>query len=231
MSDDALFGDMAELYLALLPEPLTAEDAAEATGLTAERVAAIATDPVNRAFLRTTTDDDELRFRVRFGWLVVRIAGEARLPRRDHQPLMTRLSEALPDHVDRYWRVDGRVTRDLGERSLYRWLANEIYFLSGFALWFSEYAEGEQVNVSMFASAALGQEVAATGTLDFDRERLKLVEPLAPRLLRRLRDASPAGKLAYRSLELAVVSGLAQGDGDDAETMRRKTRKRWWRRR
>ena len=231
MRDDALFGEMAELYLALLPQPLTVEDAAEATGLPAERVAALATDPVNRAFLRTTTADDELRFRVRFGWLVTRIAAEARLPRRDHQPLMARLSEALPGHVDRFWRVDGRVHRDLGERLLYRWLANEIYFLSGFALWFADYDKDEQVDVSMLASAALGHEVAATGTLDFDRERMALVEPLSPRLLRRLRDASPAGKLAYRSLELAVVSGLAQGDGEQVENMRRKTQRRWWRRR
>ncbi len=42
---------------------------------------------------------------------------------------------------------------------------------------------------------------------------------------------SPAGKIAYRSMDVAIIKGLSEGDDEYAERMRERTlpnQRPWW---
>ncbi|MDP6364092.1 MAG: hypothetical protein QF519_04310 [Candidatus Poseidoniia archaeon] len=220
-------GEVAQLWLALLPQPLELNAAATATGLEPALVAKLATHPEAADFIAQATAGEELELRARLGWLLERLHGKMRLRKHEWNLLEQRLRHQLGPHVARHWTKEGTVVRDLEQRPAGEWVLNELSFTGGFALWFREHEEEGGADLSALASQAAGAPVEARGELVFDRSRLELLEGLPQRLLRALSNMSPAGKLAYRSLELAVMKGLAQGDRTREQRMRGAVRP-WW---
>ena len=150
-----------------------------------------------------------------------------RLRKHEWNLLEQRLRHQLGPHVEHHWSEEGTVTRDLDLRPAGEWVLNELSFTGGFALWFREHEQEGGADLSTLASQAAGAPVEARGELEFDRSRLELLEGLPQRVLRAMSNMSPAGKLAYRSLELAVMKGLAQGSPAVEQRMR-ETARPWW---
>lgn len=131
----------------------------------------------------------------------------------------------------KYWSEDGIVKRDLEARTVGEWISNEISFLAGFAIWFREKESEGEVDLSDLISKAFGEEVSASGDIDFDKERFAILNHLTSNTLILLRDMSPAGKIAYRSMDIAVIKGLSDGNNEYAAKMRERTlnnQKPWW---
>jgi len=85
--------------------------------------------------------------------------------------------------------------------------------------------------LSSLVSEAVGQKMSADAQIDFDRKRIELLAELPSNALSVLRDMNPAGKLAYRSMDMAIIKGLSEGDDDYAMDMRQRTQKNqkpWW---
>ena len=61
--------------------------------------------------------------------------------------------------------------------------------------------------MSSLVSEATGQEVSADAQIDFDRKRIELLSELPSNALSVLRDMNPAGKIAYRSMDMAIIRG------------------------
>ena len=220
-------GEVAQLWLVLLPQPLKLNAAAAATGLEPALVAKLATHPEATDFIAQMASGEELELRARLGWLLERLHGKMRLRKHEWNLLEQRLRHQLGPHVARHWTEGETVVRDLDQRPAGEWVLNELSFTGGFALWFREHEQEGGTDLSALASQAEGAPVEARGELEFDRSRLELLEGLPQRILRALNNMSPAGKLAYRSLELAVMKGLAQGDQAREQRMRGAARP-WW---
>ena len=80
-------------------------------------------------------------------------------------------------------------------------------------------------------SDAVGENVSASGEIDFDKKRFEILNGLTSNTLNILKDMSPAGKIAYRSMDVAIIKGLSEGDDEYAERMRERTlpnQKPWW---
>jgi len=85
------------------------------------------------------------------------------------------------------------------------------------------------VDLSELISDATGEEVKASGKIEFDRERLELLHSVPMKTIKSLMHMSPAGKIAYRSMDMAVIQGLSEGDKNYASSMRERTQgKSWW---
>ena len=219
--------EVAQLWLALLSQPLELNTVAAATGLEPALVAKLATHPEATDFIAQATAGEVLELRARLGWLLERLHSKMRLRKHEWNLLEQQLRHHLGPHVEHHWSEEGTVTRDLDLRPAGEWVLNELSFTGGFALWFREHEEEGGADLSTLASQAAGAPVEARGELEFDRSRLELLEGLPQRVLRALSNMSPAGKLAYRSLELAVMKGLAQGDRTREQRMRGAARP-WW---
>lgn len=131
----------------------------------------------------------------------------------------------------KYWSEDGIVKRDLEARTVGEWMSNEISFLAGFAIWFREKESDGEVDLSDLISKASGEDVSASGDIDFDKERFAILNHLTSNTLILLKDMSPAGKIAYRSMDIAVIKGLSDGNNEYAAKMRERTlnnQKPWW---
>ena len=220
-------GEVAQLWLMLLPRPLELNTAATVTGLEPTLIANLATQPEATEFIAQVVVGEEMQLRARHGWLLERMRGQMRLRKHEWNLLEKRLRHQLGPHVEHHWSEDGRITRDLDLRPAGEWVLNELSFTGGFALWFRENEQEGGADLSTLASQAAGAPVEARGELEFDRSRLELLEGLPQRVLRALTNMSPAGKLAYRSLELAVMKGLAQGSSTVEQRMR-ETARPWW---
>ena len=135
------------------------------------------------------------------------------------------------NHAKSYWTENGGVTRDLDYRTVGEWIENEICFLAGFALWFREKERDGDIDLSSLVSEAVGQKMSADAQIDFDRKRIELLAELPSNALSVLKDMNPAGKIAYRSMDMAIIKGLSEGDDNYAMDMRQRTQKSqkpWW---
>jgi len=133
--------------------------------------------------------------------------------------------------LEKYWAEEGIVIRDLEARTVGEWITNEISFLAGFAIWFREKESDGEINLSNLVSDAVGENVSASGEINFDKKRFEILNSLTSNTLNVLKDMSPAGKIAYRSIDVAIIKGLSEGDDEYAEKMRERTlpsQKPWW---
>ena len=133
--------------------------------------------------------------------------------------------------MNKYWAEEGIVVRDLEARTVGEWITNEISFLAGFAIWFREKENDGEVDLSNLISDAVGENVSASGEINFDKGRFEILNSLTSNTLNILKDMSPAGKIAYRSMDVAVIRGLSEGDDEYAKKMRERTlpiQKPWW---
>ena len=141
------------------------------------------------------------------------------------------IDEKFIDHVTTYWNENGKVTRDLSIRNLPEWIESEFVFLAGFALWFREKESENETDLSELLSKATGDDVKATANIEFDQKRLKLVNEIPTQILQKMMNLSPAGKIAYRSLDMAIMKGMSNQNDKFATEMQNKIqekRKSWW---
>jgi hypothetical protein len=134
-------------------------------------------------------------------------------------------------HATKYWSEDGKITRDLLSRTIGEWIESELSFLAGFSLWFREKELDGGLDLSTLISDAVGKNVSASGNIEFDRDRLELLKTLTTNALTAIKDMSPAGKIAYRSMDVAIIKGISDGDDNYANKMKDRTlvpKKSWW---
>ena len=153
------------------------------------------------------------------------------LQEQEKTDLKDTIEDKIAAHLNKYWAEEGIVVRDLEARTVSEWITNEISFLAGFAIWFREKENDGEVNLSNLISDAVGENVSASGEVIFDKKRFEILKNLTSNTLNILKDMSPAGKIAYRSMDVAIIKGLSEGDDEYAEKMRERTlpnQKPWW---
>ena len=141
------------------------------------------------------------------------------------------IENKIAPHLIKYWAKEGIVVRDLEARTAGEWITNEISFLAGFAIWFREKENDGEIDLSNLISDAVGENVSASGEIDFDKKRFEILNGLTSNTLNILKGISPAGKIAYRSMDVAIIKGLSEGDDEYAERMRERTlpnQTPWW---
>ena len=198
--------------------------------MTVEDIASLISSPEADAFFEKK-GDDELEICCKYSWIAQNISRKVKLREGEIEILTNLLETKLAEHAKDYWTANGRVVRDLDYRTVGEWIENEICFLAGFALWFREKEKDGDIDLSSLVSEAVGQEVSVDAQIDFDRNRIELLAELPSNALSVLRDMNPAGKIAYRSMDMAIIKGLSEGDDDYAMDMRQKTQKSqkpWW---
>ena len=175
--------------------------------------------------------EDEMVICCRYDWISDKISKKVGLREGEKEILTNILNKKFPNHAANYWSEDGIISRDLESRNIGEWIENEICFLSGFALWFREKEENGEIDLSSLASEAMGEDVNVEGQIDFDRGRIELLSELPSNALNLIKDMNPAGKIAYRSMDMAVIKGLSEGNSDYAVEMKQRTQnnqKPWW---
>lgn len=141
------------------------------------------------------------------------------------------IEEKLAKHILKYWSEDNIVKRDLEARTVGEWIDNEISFLAGFALWFREKEKDGELDLSNLISDAVGENISASGEIEFDTKRFEIFKSLTSNTLTALKNISPAGKIAYRSMDVAIIKGISEGDNKYATKMKERTlpyQKPWW---
>tara|TARA_B100001250_G_scaffold369252_1_gene352581 strand:- start:1444 stop:2046 length:603 start_codon:yes stop_codon:yes gene_type:complete len=197
--------------------------------LKTEEIAEIISSPISHQFFTRKTNDD-LIIGCKYDWFIDYILDSLNL-RNDEAAILGKvIVEKLPQHLEKYWKEDGYIRRDLVSRSAEEWMQNEMSFVAGFSLWFREKETKGEIDLSELISDATGEEVKASGKVEFDRERLELLHSVPMKTITSLMEMSPAGKIAYRSMDMAVIQGLSEGDKNYASSMRERTQpKSWWR--
>ena len=194
-----------------------------------EEIAGIISSPISHQFFTRNTNDD-LIICCKYDWFIDYILDSLNL-RKDEAAILGKvIVEKLPQHLEKYWKEGGHIRRDLVSRSAEEWMQNEMSFVAGFSLWFREKETKGEIDLSELISDATGEEVKASGKVEFDRERLELLHNVPMKTITSLMEMSPAGKIAYRSMDMAVIQGLSEGDKNYASSMRERTQpKSWWR--
>tara|TARA_B100001750_G_C15406365_1_gene545393 strand:- start:243 stop:824 length:582 start_codon:yes stop_codon:yes gene_type:complete len=175
--------------------------------------------------------EDEMVICCRYDWISDKISKKVGLREGEKEILTNILNKKFPNHAANYWSEEGIISRDLESRNIGEWIENEICFLSGFALWFREKEENGEIDLSSLASEAMGKDVNVEGQIDFDRGRIELLSELPSNALNLIKNMNPAGKIAYRSMDMAVIKGLSEGNSDYAVEMKQRTQinqKPWW---
>ena len=148
---------------------------------------------------------------------------------------ITQIEETIKEkfiaHISEYWKEEDGVKRDFEMRNLPDWIISEFVFLSGFEMWFREKDNDNETDLSGLLSKATGEDVQASANIEFDQERLNLVSSIPTQTLEKIMNINPAGKIAYRSLDMAIMKGMSEGNSDIAKKMKISTmnsNKPWW---
>ncbi|MCH2618867.1 MAG: hypothetical protein MKZ83_00680 [Candidatus Poseidoniia archaeon] len=198
--------------------------------MSVEDIASLISGPGADSFFEKK-GEEELEICCKYSWVAQNISQKVKLREGEIEILTNLLETKFADHAKDYWTENDCITRDLEHRTIGEWIENEICFLAGFALWFREKERDGDIDLSSLVSEAVGQEVSADAQIDFDRKRVELLTELPSNALSVLRDMNPAGKIAYRSMDMAIIKGLSEGDDDYAMDMRQRTQKNqkpWW---
>jgi hypothetical protein len=198
--------------------------------LTVEDIALLISGPGADSFFEKK-GEEELEIGCKYSWVAQNISRKVKLREGEIEILTNLLETKFANHAKDYWTEDDCITRDLDHRTVGEWIENEICFLAGFALWFREKEKDGDIDLSSLVSEAVGKKVSADAQIDFDRKRIELLAELPSNALSVLRDMNPAGKIAYRSMDMAIIKGLSEGDDNYAIDMKQKTQKSqkpWW---
>lgn len=198
--------------------------------MSVEDISALISSPGTDSFFEKK-GEEELEICCKYSWIAQNISQKVKFREGEIEILTNLLETKLAEHAKDYWTENGRVTRDLDHRTVGEWIENEICFLAGFALWFREKERDGDIDLSTLVSEAVGQKVSADAQIDFDRKRIELLTELPSNALSVLKDMNPAGKIAYRSMDMAIIKGLSEGDDNYAMDMRQRTQtsqKPWW---
>ena len=119
---------------------------------------------------------DELKIHCKYNWISENISEKTSLRDKEQKDLTKTIEDKIPNHMTKYWSQNGIVTRDLEARTLGEWITNEISFLAGFAIWFREKEKDGEIDLSSLISDAVGEDVSASGEIDFNQERFDMLE-------------------------------------------------------
>lgn len=195
-----------------------------------EKIAELISIPGSEDFFKKE-NENELKIQCKYGWIAKGISEKVSLRSKEIDELTNIIEENMATHALKYWSEDNIVKRDLEARTVGEWINNEISFLAGFALWFREKEKDGELDLSNLISDAVGENVSASGEIEFDTKRFEILKSLTSNALSILRDMSPAGKIAYRSMDVAVIKGISEGDDKYATKMKERTlpyQKPWW---
>ncbi len=198
--------------------------------MTAEKIAILISRPESVFFFEKNTGE-KLEIGCKYDWISQNISQKVNFRGGEIEILENILETKFAEHVNEYWTENGKITRDLESRSIGEWIENEICFLAGFALWFREKEKEGEIDLSTLVSQAMGEDVTAGAQIDFERKRIELLSELPSNALSVLKDMNPAGKIAYRSMDMAIIKGISEGDDARAMNMKQRTQilqKPWW---
>ena len=223
-------GEVAELFISIIGKKLTIEEAANESKLSIDKVAEVISNQDSLNFFKKK-ENSNLKISCNYSWISENLATKIKLRTKEIEEINTIMDTKFPKHAKEYWSEDSKITRDLISRSLGEWIESELSFLAGFSLWFREKELDGNTDLSTLISDAVGENVSASGTIEFDRKRLELLKTLTTNALISLKDMSPAGKIAYRSMDVAIIKGISDGDEDYANKMKNRTlpqKEAWW---
>jgi len=222
--------ELAQLFISVIGNEFTVEEASEKSELSIEKVAELISDQDSLKFFKKE-GEDELKISCNYSWISKNLSKKMKLRNKEIEEINSIMETKFPKHAEQYWSEDNKITRDLTSRTLGEWVESELSFLAGFSLWFREKELDGNLDLSTLVSDAMGENVSASGNIEFDRKRLELLKTLTTNALIALKDMSPAGKIAYRSMDVAIIKGISDGDENYANKMKNRTlpqKKSWW---
>ncbi len=222
--------ELAQLFISLIGNELTIEEASEISELSIEKVAELISEQDSLKFFKKK-GETELKISCNYTWISKNLSKKIKLRNKEIEEIDSIMETKFPKHAEQYWSEDNRIARDLISRTLGEWIESELSFLAGFSLWFREKELDGNLDLSTLVSDAMGENVSASGNIEFDRKRLELLKTLTTNALIALKDMSPAGKIAYRSMDVAIIKGISDGDENYANKMKNRTlpqKKAWW---
>ena len=223
-------GELAQLFITLIGKEVTIEEAADISELDIDRIAELISDQDTLQFFKKK-GDKELKLYCDYSWVSRNLSKKIRIRSKEIKEIDQIMETKFSKHATKYWSEDGKITRDLLSRTIGEWIENELSFLAGFSLWFREKELDGGLDLSTLISDAVGKNVSASGNIEFDRDRLELLKTLTTNALTAIKDMSPAGKIAYRSMDVAIIKGISDGDDNYANKMKDRTlvpKKSWW---
>ena len=218
------------LFLSILNSKYNIEECIKRSKLTAEEISNLISIPKFQKYFKKETKN-ELLLSCEIKWIGDELAETIRISESEKKILHENIEEKIIPHISEYWKENGEVKRDFEIRSLPEWIVSEFVFLSGFAMWFREKENDNETDLSGLLSKATGENVKASANIEFDQDRLQLVNSIPTQILQKIMNINPAGKIAYRSLDMAIMKGMADGNSDIAEKMKMDTisnSKPWW---
>lgn len=223
-------GELAQLFITLIGKEVTIEEAADISELDIDRIAELISDQDTLQFFKKK-GDKELKLYCDYSWVSRNLSKKIRIRSKEIKEIDQIMETKFSKHATKYWSEDGKITRDLLSRTIGEWIESELSFLAGFSLWFREKELDGGLDLSTLISDAVGKNVSASGNIEFDRDRLELLKTLTTNALTAIKDMSPAGKIAYRSMDVAIIKGISDGDDNYANKMKDRTlvpKKSWW---
>jgi len=223
-------GELAQLFISLIGKKVIIEEAADISELDIERIAELISDQDTLQFFKKE-GDKELKIYCDYSWVSRNLSKKIRIRSKEINEIDQIMETKFSKHATKYWSEDGKITRDLLSRTVGEWIESELSFLAGFSLWFREKELDGSLDLSTLISDAVGENVSASGNIEFDRDRLELLKTLTTNALTALKDMSPAGKIAYRSMDVAIIKGISDGDDNYANKMKGRTlvsKNPWW---
>ena len=218
------------LFLSILNSKINIEECIERSQLTADEISNIISIPKFQKYFKKETKN-ELLLSCETDWISDNIAEHINISKSEHEILQKTINEKLIEHISKYWKENDKVERDFEIRTLPEWIISEFVFLSGFTMWFREKENNNETDLSDLLTMATGENVQASAEIEFDQDRLQLFSSIPTQIVQKIMNINPAGKIAYRSLDMAIMKGLSDGNSDIAKQMKKSTvnqNKPWW---
>ena len=222
--------NLGTLFLSILDSKLTIEKCISKSGLTADSISNIISIPkYEKYFVKNT--DKELRLSCKTEWISKDMSKSIKISKSEAKILEEAVKKKFIKHVSKYWNENGIVKRDFELKSLSEWVISEYVFISGFATWFREKEKDNETNLSILLSNATGEDIEASANIEFDQDRLNLVSEIPTQTLQKLMSITPAGKIAYRSLDMVIMKAMSEVNPNLAKKMQNNNvtiKKSWW---
>ena len=218
------------LFLSILDNKSTIEQCISKSGLTADKISNIISIPkFNKYFEKKNIK--ELSVVCKIDWISEEIGSLIKINDSELKILKESVESKFINHITKFWNEEGTLKRDFEIRNLSEWIISEYVFLSGFAVWFREKEKNNETDLSSLLSSETGENVEATASIEFDHDRLKLVNEIPTQILQKIMNINPAGKIAYRSLDMAIMKVMSEGNPELAKKIKSGTvgtKKSWW---